>query len=68
MTWTIHDPVDPEDPTWFQRWWQEEILFMLFSVCNGASVRKYEAHWHMNFSLINGCGTHKNNICGHSFF
>jgi len=22
----------------------------------------------MNFSLIDGCGTHKNNVRGHSFF
>ena len=44
---------------------------MLFSVCimlcNGASIRKYEAYWHMNFSLINGYGNRENNICGHFF-
>ena len=37
-------------------------------LCNGVSIRKYEAYWHINFSLINGCGNHENNICGHSFF
>jgi len=39
-----------------------------FSLFDGASIREDEAHWHMNFSLINGCGTHENNIRGHSFF
>jgi len=37
-------------------------------LCNKGSIHEYKAYWHMNFSLINGCGTHKNNICGHSFF
>ena len=36
-------------------------------LCNGASICEYKAHWHMSFSLINGCGTHENNILGHSF-
>ena len=36
---------------------------------NGASIRYYEAHRHMNFSLIiNECGICENNIRGHSFF
>ena len=35
---------------------------------NGANIQEYEAHWHMNFSFINGCGTHKNNIHNHSLF
>ena len=34
---------------------------------NGASIREYKAYWHINFSLINGCGTHKNINHGHSF-
>ena len=34
---------------------------------NGASKLKYNAYWHMNFSLINGYGTRKNNICFYSF-
>ena len=34
------------------------------TVQRGVSIHEYKA---MNFSLINGCGTHKNNICGHSF-
>jgi len=34
------------------------------ALCNGASIREYKAYWHMNFSLINGWGTHKNNIHG----
>ena len=29
------------------------------TMCNGASKRKYEAYWHINISLINGCGTHE---------
>ena len=29
---------------------------------NGASIHECEAYWHMNFSLINGCGTHENTI------
>ena len=37
-------------------------------LCNGVSIGKYKAYWRMNFSLINGCGIHKNNVCGHSFF
>jgi len=32
------------------------------------SIHKYEAYWHMNFSLIDGCGKSENEICGHSFF
>ena len=31
-------------------------------LCNGTSICKYKANWHMRFSLINGCGTHENNI------
>ena len=34
----------------------------------GEHNNKYKALWHMNFSSINGCGTHENIICGHSFF
>ena len=26
------------------------------------------SYWHMNFSLINGCGTCKNNVRAHPFF
>jgi len=37
-------------------------------LCNGVSIHEYKAYWHMNFSLINWCGTFENNICGHSFF
>ena len=37
------------------------------ALCNGASMRKYKAYRHMNFSLINVCGTRENNIHGHSF-
>ena len=37
-------------------------------LCNRASICEYKAYWHMKFSLINGCGTRKNNIRGHSFF
>jgi len=44
------------------------MLFYSITLCNGASIRKYEAHWHMNFSLINGCGTHENNIYDYSLF
>ena len=32
------------------------------------SIHKYKAYQDMNFSLINGFGTSKNNICGRSFF
>ena len=28
-------------------------------LCNGTSIRKCKAYWHMNISLINGCGTCK---------
>ena len=43
--------------------------FSLFiTLCNGASIRKYEAYRHMNCSLINGCGNCKNNIRGHPFY
>jgi len=38
------------------------------TLCNGASIYEYKAYWHMNPSLINGCGTHENNIHGHSFW
>ena len=35
---------------------------MLYSaMCNGASIYKYKAY---ELSLINGCGTHENIICG----
>ena len=37
------------------------------ALCNEANACKYKAYWHMNFSLINGCGTSENNIHGHSF-
>ena len=37
------------------------------ALCNGVSIREYKAYRHMNFSLIDGCGTRNNNICGHSF-
>ena len=43
----------------------KEILFLFFSVLN--AVQRGKAYWHINFSLINGCSTRKNNICGHSF-
>ena len=33
---------------------------MSIALFSGASVRIYKAYWHMNFSLINGCGTCKN--------
>ena len=40
-----------------------------FSCCSlWPSIRKYEAYWHMKFSLINGCSTNENNIHGHFFF
>ena len=35
--------------------------FMLSFVYNRVSIHKYKAYWHMNFSLINGCGTCENN-------
>ena len=38
------------------------------TLCNRTSIWKCEADWHMNFSLINLCGTHENNIRNHSFF
>ena len=28
------------------------------TLCNGASICKYKAYWHVNVSLINECGTH----------
>jgi len=31
------------------------------------SMHKYKAYQHVNFLLINGCDTRKNNICGHFF-
>ena len=34
-------------------------------LCYGVSICKYGAHWHMKFSLINGCGTCENNINDH---
>ena len=37
-------------------------------LCNGVSICEYEAHWQMDFSLIDWCGTHENKLCGHSFF
>ena len=42
----------------------------IFSITlyNGASIRKYKAHWNMNFSLISGFDSRENNIRGHSFF
>ena len=39
-----------------------------YTLCNGASISKYKAYWHMNLSLINRYGTSENNIHGHSFF
>ena len=39
-----------------------------YMLCNGASIHKYKAYWYMNFSLINGCITGKNNIHVYSFF
>jgi len=29
-------------------------------LCKGVSMHKYKAYWHINFLLINGCGTRKN--------
>jgi len=43
------------------------LICLYIALCNGASICKYKAYWHMSLSLINGCGTRKNNICGHSF-
>ena len=40
---------------------------MLSFVYNGASIHKYKGYWDMSFSLINGYGTHKNNIHGQAF-
>ena len=37
------------------------------TLCSKVTIRKYKAYWHMNFSLINACGTRKNNIRSHSF-
>ena len=37
------------------------------TLCNRVSIRVYNAHWHMNFSLIDGCGTREYNIHGHYF-
>jgi len=36
-------------------------------LCNRASICKYKAYWHMNFYIINGCGT-RENICGQYSF
>jgi len=38
-------------------------LFCLLRLCKGVSIHKYKAYWHINFLLINGCGTHKNKWC-----
>ena len=38
------------------------------TLCNVVSIGEYEVYWHMNFLLIKGCGTHKNNVCSHPFF
>ena len=37
-------------------------------LCNRVSMHEYKPYWHMNFSIIDGCGTRKNSIHGHSFF
>ena len=31
-------------------------------LCSGVSIGEYKAYWHMNVSIINGCGTRKNNF------
>jgi len=38
------------------------------ALCNRVNIHKYNANWYINFELINGCGTHKNNIGGYFFF
>ena len=35
--------------------------------CRSSSRQYIGIYWHMNFSLINGCGNIENNIHGHSF-
>ena len=36
-------------------------------LCNEVSIGESEAYWHINISLINRCGTHKNNARDLSF-
>ena len=43
------------------------VLSVYNAVYNGLSICEYKVYWHMSFSLINGCGTHKNYNHGHSF-
>ena len=38
---------------------RDSIHALSITLCNGASIHKYEAYRHMNFSLINGFDTHK---------
>ena len=41
-------------------WWQEKYFScssyssLSVTLCNGESIGKYKAYWHMNFSLNNG--------------
>ena len=43
-------------------------LLCLECCATGRAYAKYKAYWHMNFYLINGCGTRENNICGQYSF
>ena len=43
------------------------ILSYVYKAVQRANKHEYKAYWYMNLSLINGCGTRKNNICGHFF-
>ena len=44
------------------------MLSFVYNAMQQGSMHKYKAYWYMSFSLINGCGTHENNIHGHYFF